>query len=167
MKITGLSEDKDLELNLSSISPSSDISTFQIKTLLEWAGMKLLSLPNTRIKPEAYRNNWPKYIQDPDSIFSFSHQRLRPAIPNGYEIDLLDKISNLILLVDKPIIRQILQARSLLNPISHRHIYHWMQIAELVNMDRRTIRRWHEIGLKQIIFKTNKIQISFFLSQIK
>jgi hypothetical protein len=141
-----------------------EISSLEIQLLLEWAGEKLLSLPIRNTKPQSYKNNWPEFKQLPNQ--DFSHKSFRPSPPNGEEIDTLDKIFDLILILSNPTIRRIIQVRSLINPLSHRHLYPWLQIAELLNLDRRTVKRHYDFGLNQIAKNSRQSHILFLLSKI-
>jgi hypothetical protein len=149
----------------STTSPQKkEITNYEIQSLLEWAGEKLLSLPIRNAKPQSYKNNWPEFKQLPNQ--DFSHKSFRPSPPNGNEIDTLDKIFDLILILPNPTIRRIIQARSLINPISHRHLYPWLTISEFLNLDRRTVKRHYDFGLNQIARNSRQSHILFLLSKI-
>ncbi len=141
------------------------ITNYDIQNLLEWAGEKLLSLPVANLKPKPYRSAWPEFKQETNQ--DFSHKSFRPSPPNGNEIDTLDKIFALVVLIPDIHTRRIIQARSLINPITHRHVYHWLEIGELLNLNRKTLRRKYDSGLNLIATKSNSSYILFLKSQVK
>lgn len=143
------------------------ISPYDIELLLEWAGAKLLTLSVANLKPKPYRNSWPAFKSEPNLDQDFSQKSFKPLPPNGNEIDILDKIYDLILIIKDTNTRRIIQARSLVNPITHRHIYPWLQIAELLTLNRKTIKRYYDFGLNQIVIHANSSQIIYLKSQIK
>ena len=147
-----------------TISSQKSTTNYDIQLLLEWAGEKLLSLPVSNTRPDKYRNNWPQFKQSPNQ--DFSHTTLRITPPNGNEIDTLDKIFDLILFIPNPTIRRIIQSRSLIIPISYRHLYSWLEIAELLNLSRRTIKRHHDFGLNFIAQNSARSHILFLKSKI-
>ena len=95
-----------------SLSPS------ELQSLLEWAGQKLLSLPVPKVKPSGYQSFWPDYPDDMNTAYGYTGIRFRPPRPSSDEIPIMDEILNLILLVDDPLIRKILQSRSLITTLS-------------------------------------------------
>lgn len=127
------------------------ITPQQLQSILEWAGVRLLSLSLSGFKPKPCKSNWPNL--PPNQNHTFSKTKLKSLTPTSNEIDLLDKIFNLILLIPQNQIqtRRILQSRSLLNPLTLKPIYPWTEIALLLSLNRKTIRRYHHLGLRQII----------------
>ncbi len=154
-------------LTLSPAKTSSFTTKEDIQALLEWAGIKLLSMPISGVGPKRFKSNWPDYFQDNKNIFNISSRPFRPVPPNGYEIDTLDKIFDLITLVDSPLHRRILQSRSLIVPLSGRNLYSWMDLATLLDLDRRTVKRYYFTALNQIVIRSKISQIRYLTSQIK
>jgi hypothetical protein len=147
-------------------STNHNISHSDIQIILEWAGEKLLSLPIKRTLPQSYRNNWPNYLNDPLPNY-FSGKNLVPIPPNSFEIDLMDNILNLITLIPDSISRNIVNTRCLISPITHKHLYHWSQISQLLSLSSRTVRRSYDFGINQILKTSSKSQLIQFKNKIQ
>jgi len=144
-------------------NPSDSISPKDVELLLQWAGSKLLSLPNP--KKRSYSYSWPDYRYD-NIPNNFSGLSLRTPTPTSYEIDLLDSILDLIHYVPNPISRKIIQSRSLISPITQKHIFLWSQISRLLSLSPTTTKRYYSSGIVQIIKFADKEKIIYFKSQI-
>lgn len=126
------------------------IGPSELQQWLEWAGSKMLSLQVRGTKPSGYRSFWPDYEQDKATAYGYTSERLRPALPSGHDISLMDEILLLPNLISDPTIRRIVHARSLVTPVGNRYLYTWVKIAKLLHTDRRAIARLHGQGLSEI-----------------
>ena len=97
------------------------------------------------------RTFWPDYAQDKNTAYGYTDERLRAASPSGLEITLMDEILLLPEFIDDPLQRRIVGARSLVTPISQRHLYSWRKIAYMLHMDSRRVARLHHNGLGEIV----------------
>ncbi len=145
---------------------NQNLNPNDIQNLLEWAGEKLLSLPTQKVTPRSYRNSWPDYLNSSLPNY-FSGKTLNPIPPNSFEIDLMDNILSLILIIPDSISRNIVNTRCLISPITHKHIYHWSQISQLLGMSSRTLRRSYDFGINQILKTSNTSQLIQFKDKIK
>jgi len=134
----------------------------EVKTFLEWAGQRILSLPVHGLYPQTYRSFWPDYPQDPNTAYGYSNVKLRPPPPSKDEIPFVDEILDLILLVPIERQRRILNARSLINPTTGRYIFPWSKISFLLHSDPRTIKNLHKKGLEFIAGRLSEDTVGRF-----
>lgn len=123
--------------------------TDEIETWLEWAGQRLLSLGTSSPKPKGYKTNWPDYVPD-TRAYGYSPERLRPAKVPSAEIALMDELLLLPQLVHDITARRVVNARSLVTPVSGRYLYSWSRLSFMLHLDRRTVVRMHYNGLCEI-----------------
>lgn len=121
-----------------------------IQSWLEWAGKSLLLLPVKGCKPASYRSFWPDFPPDPNEAYGYNQQSLKLSPPSAEEIGKMDLVFELILLIPDERIRRIIQARSLVAPLSGKYIWSWARIGRLIHLDRRSVRRLHYQGLVYI-----------------
>lgn len=130
-----------------SVGPRRSANPEEIKTWLEWAGQRLLSMDLPSAAPQGFRSFWPEYPTDVQMAYGYSGNRLKAAIPRSKEISLMDEILELPGLVPNVTIRRIINARALLTPISNRHLYSWTRIAFINHSTSRRIVILHRNGL--------------------
>ena len=104
------------------------LSAAEIIARLEEAGATLLALI------EAY--GW-------DSV------RIRPAIPAADKIDRMDEAMGWLTLIprNRYVLRRIVGARSLVHPISDRHLFSWRRLAAALGANHKAVQRWHANGI--------------------
>lgn len=119
---------------------------------LEEAGMALLSMQISGTRPAGYRPVWPVVVQAAVEAYGYSETRVRPACPDAHTITRMDEALSWISLIpaDKYVLRRIVGARALLSPRTHRHLYSWMRLAQVLGADRRAVRRWYQEGVEII-----------------
>lgn len=147
------------------------ISPSEIELWLRWAGEKLLSLPLARPGPAGLRNNWPEVEpEDTKSIIAaaFDETRIHAPEPDKYEIRMMDEILSLILLVQEPHVRRVLQTRALVAPLTGRYLYSWSRIGKVLKIDRRAVIKLHAQGTSSIARRADQVkllQIKEFMSK--
>lgn len=120
----------------------------EIKDWLEWAGSKMLAMGTSSPLPKAFGVNWPDIAPDVNTAYGYSGERLRPALPDSFEIQLMDKILEFPSLYITDIdTRRILNARALVTPIGNKYVHNWTNIAKMLHTHRRAVRLLHEKGL--------------------
>lgn len=131
-----------------------DSTPIDLKRWLEWASARLLATPSEKIKPSDIRVIWPEYSQDKFETLDFRiGMRLRVLAPSSDEIPIMDSILLLPNLVSGQIKRRVIRLRSLINPVSNRHLYSWVEIAEKFEIRQLTARRFFEEALIEILRK--------------
>jgi hypothetical protein len=130
---------------------------FAIQSWLEWAGARLIAMPEPRIKPAEPRVIWPDYAQDSHEVTTFRGKlSLRAAAPAKDEVAMVDKILLLPNICSLPNVRRVLQVRALVHPINYRHLYSWARISKLLHTSNYQVKSWHQKGLIEVASKTPK-----------
>lgn len=125
---------------------------------LEDAGTTLLCLPDTgpstrmRISAlEVVRAACVEMVGAPG-------KRLRLPMPSPARIGAMDeawawlgRIPN-----DRYVLRRIVGARALVNPVTERHMFSWRRLGGLLGADHRAVQRWHGEGIDTIVRSLNR-----------
>jgi hypothetical protein len=84
--------------------------------------------------------------------------RLRPPVPGAGQIDRMDEALGWIPLIplDRYVLRRIVGARSLVSPMTERHLFPWRRLGALLGADHKAIQRWHGQGILLIVAALNK-----------
>ncbi len=56
---------------------------------------------------------------------------------------------------DKLVLRRIVGCRSLVSPLTGRHLFSWRRLARLLGADHKAISRWHANGIDLIVTALN------------
>jgi hypothetical protein len=123
----------------------------EIVARLEKAGRTLLMLPPERgsghVKPRTWDHLMP-------GVRAFAHSVAEPVrlVPSPRDIDDMDRAFLWLGLIpqDKFVLRRIVAARSLVSPITGRHIMPWRRIAGMIGADHKAVQRWHALGIGDI-----------------
>ncbi len=123
---------------------------------LEEAGETLLALPAQRTGPQLRQARWPETVAAEaaeDDVVGMSGRQLRPAMPTAAQISRMDEAFGWIGLIPAEcvMIRRILHARSLVSPLTGRHLYSWRKLGGLLGADHKAVQRWHRDGLAHIL----------------
>ncbi len=123
-----------------------------VVTQLEEAGRTLLSLPNTGPTTRLVQGGL-EWIRDASESYGRASARIRPAVPDAAHISRMDRALAWIPLIpiDKFVIRRIVGARSLVDPMTGRHLYSWRRLGTAINADHKAIQRWHAQGIDLIV----------------
>lgn len=128
---------------------------------LEQAGRTLLALPNTGPSTRLVQSglDWVRDAGDTPMATARSATagkdggRLRPPIPSSAAITQMDEALAWIPLIpqDRVVLRRIVGARSLVDPMNERHLYSWRRLAIAVGADHKAVQRWHGQGIALIL----------------
>lgn len=151
------------------MSATAQPTPAEVQFWLEWAGARMLSLPNHRLLPASYRSFWPEIEPElyANLLNDGKNNATRLPIPSGPEIDLADEILTIIPLVPHQPTRRVLQLRSLVHPINGKYKFGWMRIAIKMELDRKTVKRLHGNGLStlaRIVPETSVCRFNAFLA---
>lgn len=118
---------------------------------LEEAGRVLLALPQRGYSP-ALRQSRIDVVQSAMEAYGWTPGRIRPAAPDAASISRMDEAMTWLQLIpqDRYVLRRIVGARSLVCPISLRHLYSWRRLAVALRADHKAVQRWHGEGLRLI-----------------
>ena len=79
--------------------------------------------------------------------------RLRAPVPSASRITRMDEALGWISLIpqDRYVIRRVVGARSLVSPITERHLYSWRRLGQAVGADHKAVQRWHAQGIDMLV----------------
>ena len=124
---------------------------------LEEAGATLLALPgsgwSTRLRTSSL-----EIVRTAIESYGWSTNRIRPPLPSPARITRMDETMGWISLipVERYVLRRIVGARSLVHPITGRHLFPWRRIAVAVGADHKAVQRWHAQGIESIVTQLNR-----------
>lgn len=124
---------------------------------LEEAGATLLALPGTGWTTRM-RGSSLEIVRTALEAYGWEAARVRPAFPSADKIDRMDEAMAWITLIpqDRYVLRRVVGARSLVHPISDRHLFTWRRLGVALGADTVAIRRWHAQGITIIVEKVNR-----------
>src|SRR5580693_2393359 len=127
---------------------------------LEEAGSTLLALPgsgwSTRLRSSSL-----EIVRVAAESYGWSANSIRPPIPSASRITRMDETLGWIALIplDRYVLRRIVGARSLVHPITERHLFPWRRIATAIGADHKAVQRWHAQGIGLIVARLNERQV--------
>ena len=119
---------------------------------LEEAGSTVLALPGggwtTRLRTSSL-----DIVRTALESYGWTENRVRPAVPPAARIDRMDEAFGWIGLIpqDRFVLRRIVGARSLVSPITERHLFPWRRLAGVLGADHKAVQRWHAQGIALIV----------------
>lgn len=119
---------------------------------LEEAGATLLALPgsgySTRLRTSSL-----DIVRTALESYGWSEAAIRPAVPSAEKITRMDEAMSWIPLipVDRYVLRRVVGARSLVHPVTDRHLYAWRRLGKALGADHKAIQRWHGQGIAMIV----------------
>jgi len=119
---------------------------------LEEAGATLLALPQTGYSTKL-RVSSLDVVQEAQETFGAASGRIRPPVPSASRITRMDEALGWILLIpkDRTVIRRIVGARSLVSPVTERHLFSWRRLGGVVGADHKAVQRWHAQGIDMLV----------------
>ncbi len=120
---------------------------------LERAGATLLAMRDPAPGPGSVRSAMPEVLHDAMLAYGWQVEAYRAAIPGAAAISAMDRTFAWLGLIprDRFVLRRIVAARSLVHPVTGRHILAWRRLARLVRADHHAVRRWHCQGIDAIV----------------
>ncbi|HVY13657.1 MAG TPA: DUF6362 family protein [Rhodopila sp.] len=119
---------------------------------LEEAGATLLALPGTGWSTRL-RSSSLEMVRSALESYGWSETVVRPAVPSAEKISRMDEALGWIPLipVDRYVLRRVVGARSLVHPVTDRHLYPWRRLGKALGADHKAIQRWHGQGIALIV----------------
>jgi hypothetical protein len=119
---------------------------------LEEAGATLLALPasgySTRLKVSHL-----DVVQEAQAAYGHEAGKIRPPVPSASRITRMDEAMGWIALIpqDRTVLRRIVGARSLVSPVTERHLFSWRRLGGVLGADHKAVQRWHGQGIDMIV----------------
>jgi hypothetical protein len=128
---------------------------------LEEAGTTLLSLPGTGYSPRL-RLSHLDVVNTALEVYGGGKGRIRPPVPSAGRISRMDEALSWITLIpkDRYVLRRIVGARSLVSPITERHLYSWRRLGEVVGADHKAVQRWHAQGIDMLVGAVSALRMT-------
>ncbi|PPQ27046.1 DUF6362 family protein [Rhodopila globiformis] len=119
---------------------------------LEEAGATLLALPNTGWSTRL-RSSSLEIVRTALESYGWTEARIRPVTPSAEKITRMDEALSWISLIplDRYVLRRIVGARSLVHPITDRHLFPWRRLGAALGADHKAVQRWHAQGIRIIV----------------
>jgi hypothetical protein len=124
---------------------------------LEEAGATLLALPSsgwtTRLRMTAI-----DIVRTALESYGWGEARIRPPVPSSDKIDRMDEAMCWLGLIpqDNYVLRRVVGARSLVHPITDRHLFTWRRLGTALGADHKAVQRWHAQGIDMIVSALNR-----------
>ncbi len=125
---------------------------------LEEAGATLLALPGTGWSTRL-RTSSLEIVRTAIEAYGWAGQKVRPPIPSAAKITRMDEAMGWITLIplDRYVLRRIVGARSLVHPVSDRHLFPWRRLGAALGADHKAVQRWHGEGIGIIVAALNGV----------
>ena len=119
---------------------------------LEEAGATLLALPSSGYSTRL-RSSSLEIVRVALEAYGWTDERVRPAVPSAEKIDRMDEAMGWITLIpiDRYVLRRVVGARSLVHPVTDRHLYPWRRLGKALGADHKAVQRWHAQGISFIV----------------
>ncbi len=123
---------------------------------LEEAGATLLALPGTGWSTRL-RTSSLEIVRTAMESYGWTEQRVRPRVPQAAEITRMDEAMGWLSLIpiDRYVLRRIVGARSLVHPVTERHLFPWRRLGAALGADHKAVQRWHAEGIGLIVLALN------------
>jgi hypothetical protein len=119
----------------------------------------LLSLPGTGYSPRL-RVSHLDVVTTAVEAYGWDKGRLRPPVPSAGRISRMDEALGWITFIpkDRTVLRRIVGARSLVSPLTERHLYSWRRLGEVLGADHKAVQRWHGQGIDILVGAVNALR---------
>ena len=123
---------------------------------LEEAGATLLALPGTGWTTQL-RTSSLEIVRTALEAYGWGEARIRPPVPSAEKITRMDEAMGWIPLIplDRYVLRRVVGARSLVHPVTDRHLFPWRRLGKALGADHKAIQRWHAQGIGMIVAALN------------
>jgi hypothetical protein len=133
------------------------VDAMYLLSRLEEAGASLLALPGTGWTTKLRMSSL-EIVRTALESYGWSDKQVRPAIPSAARISRMDEALGWISLIplDRYVLRRVVGARSLVSPITDRHLFPWRRLATAIGADHKAVQRWHSQGIDMIVAALNR-----------
>jgi len=136
-----------------------DIDSAFIVYRLEEAGATLLALPGTGFSTRL-RVSHLDVVQEAQAAYGRQPGKIRPPVPSASRITRMDEALGWIALIprERYVLRRIVGARSLVSPITERHLFSWRRLGGVLGADHKAVQRWHAQGIGMLVAAVGAVQ---------
>lgn len=126
---------------------------------LEEAGATLLALPGTGYSTRMKASHL-DVVQEAQAAYGWEAGKIRPPVPSASRITRMDEAMGWIALIPKEryVLRRIVGARSLVSPITERHLFSWRRLGGVLGADHKAVQRWHVQGIDMLVAAVGALQ---------
>lgn len=119
---------------------------------LEEAGATILALPATGPSTRM-RLSKLEVVPSSEEGYGWTAGPVRPPMPSSARISRMDEAFAWISLIpeDRYVLRRIVGARSLVHPLTERHLFPWRRLGKVLGADHKAVQRWHAQGVAMIV----------------
>ncbi|MGA3000207.1 MAG: DUF6362 family protein [Acetobacteraceae bacterium] len=136
----------------SSVDFNGPVDADYVIYRLEEAGATLLALPGTGWSTRV-RSSSIEIVRTALEAYGWGAARIRPAVPSADKIDRMDEAMAWITYIQdsRYVLRRVVGARSLVHPVTDRHLYSWRRLGAALGADHKAVQRWHAQGVAIIV----------------
>ncbi len=119
---------------------------------LEEAGATLLALPQTGYSTRL-RTSSLDIVRTAMEVLGQDNRRAAPPVPSARQIDEMEQALGWISRIppERHVLRRIVGARSVVSPLTGRHVFTWRRLAATLGADHKAAQRWHAQGIALIV----------------
>lgn len=139
-----------------AVSPQR-IDAEYVVSRLEEAGASLLALPDSGWTTKL-RSSTVELVRTTAEAYGRAGARIRPAVPSAEKITRMDEAMGWLQLIpdDRFLLRRVAGARSLVHPITERHLFAWRRLGTALGADHKAVQRWHSEAINIIVVSLNR-----------
>lgn len=134
-------------------APTADGLAGYVVARLEQAGRTLYCLPQKGGAPSLRVAAMDIVRSAAEVAMGDSGGRIRLPVPSSARISEMDEAYGWLSLIPQEsyVLRRIVGARSLVNPVTERHLFSWRRLGAMLGADHRAVPRWHAEGIGHIV----------------
>ncbi len=126
---------------------------------LEEAGATLLALPGSGYSTRL-RASHLDVLHEAQAACGWAAGKIRPPVPSASRITRMDEALGWIVLIprERYVLRRIVGARSLVSPVTERHLFSWRRLGGVLGADHKAVQRWHAQGIDMLVAAVGALQ---------
>ncbi len=130
-----------------------EIDSAFITYRLEEAGATLLALPGTGYSTRLKVSHLDVVQEACEAFGGAERGQVRPPVPSASQITRMDEALAWIALIprERYVLRRIVGARSLVSPVTERHLFSWRRLGGVMGADHKAVQRWYAQGIDMIV----------------
>ncbi len=116
------------------------------------AGSSLLAMPDSGWTT-TLRSSSLEIVRSAAEAYGWTTSRIRPPVPSAERITRMDEAMGWLQLIpeERYVVRRVVGARSLVHPITERHLFPWRRLGSVLGADHKAVQRWHAQGIDMIV----------------